>query len=318
MIEDERQPGAGGVRSQRDREPLCEGEAAEGQDAEAEQAAQHERQPHRAAVLGAERARQGELRIAVGVEHPPVGADRAFVRLPGLVERLDQVVVEAVLDCHRGEAAQEGGGVDPAGQGAVAHAAGARPADFADENVLASKRVDDLPANGTDMCSGPSGGNWKILPIGQDMDGDEIDGIGNVAVAQPEFPYIGVSDGHADARLDRADRPREVGCRHVTAQKHLVADDDGTDGFRVLVRERDGGLDLVVVFGWMAGKPQPLHDLQVVFGGNPGDLVQAEIDRVCTDAVGDFGEPGEVVVDLGRRDHCCRIKRRLQAAEWRV
>jgi hypothetical protein len=150
------------------------------------------------------------------------------------------------------------------------------------------------------------------------MDGDEIDGIGNVAVAQPEFPYIGVSNGHADARLDRADRPREVGCRHVAAQKHLVADDDGTDGFRVLVRERDGCLDLVVVFGRMAGQPQPLHDLQAVFGSNPGDLVEAEIDRVCTDAVRDFRKPGQVVVDLGCGDHRCRIKRRLQPAERRV
>jgi 23S rRNA (uridine2552-2'-O)-methyltransferase len=29
-------------------------------------------------------------------------------------------------------------------------------------------------------------------------------------------------------------------------------------------------------------------------------------------------KPGQVVVDLGCRDHCCRIKRRLQPAEWRV
>ena len=39
--------------------------------------------------------RQGEFRLAVGVEHAPIGADAAFVGLPRLVERLDDRIVDA-------------------------------------------------------------------------------------------------------------------------------------------------------------------------------------------------------------------------------
>src|SRR5262249_11870900 len=95
------------------------------------------------------------------------------------------------------------------------------------------------------------GGYPKVLPIGPVMNRNEIDGMSHVRVAQPKFPDISVSDGHANTCLDRADCSREVGCRHVAAKKDLIADDDGADGSWVLVRQRDGCFDLIVVFRWM-------------------------------------------------------------------
>src|SRR6186997_2209996 len=155
-------------------------------------------------------------------------ADRPFESaFPRLIESFNDVDVEILTLAEREHILDDPCLVHRRWQRAFTHAAGARPADFADENLLAWKRVDDLPANSIDMRSGPAGGNWKILPIGQYMDGDKIDGIGDVAVAQPELPDVGIGHGHPDACLDRPDRPREVG----------------------------RGLDLVVVFRGMAGQP---------------------------------------------------------------
>ena len=66
----------------------------------------------------------------------------------------------------------------------------------------------------------------EVLPIGQDVDGDEIDRVIDFAVAQPVFPDVGIGDGNRDLRLDRADVGGEIGGRHLAAQQHLVADHD--------------------------------------------------------------------------------------------
>src|SRR6188508_1076965 len=215
-------------------------------------------------------------------------ADRPFEgAFPGLIESFNDVDVEIPKLAEREHVLDDPCLVDRRWQRAFSHAASAWPADLADENFLAWKRVYDSPADGIDVCPGPAGGNRKVLPIGQDMNGDEINGIGDVAVTKPEFPDVRIGRRHTHPCLDGADRPREVGRRHIAAQKYLVANDDGADGVRIFVRKRDRRLDLIVVFGRVAGQPQSLHDLQSVFGGDPGDLVEAEIDRVCTDAVCD-------------------------------
>ncbi len=111
-------------------------------------------------------------------------ADRSFEgALPWLVESFDDIGVEIFALAEREYVLDDPCLVHRRWQRAFAHAAGARPAHFADENFLARKRVNDLPANGADMHPGPPGGNWKVLPIGQDMDGDKIDRIGDVSVA---------------------------------------------------------------------------------------------------------------------------------------
>src|SRR5262245_40384218 len=215
--------------------------------------------------------------------------DRSFEgALPRLIESLDDVDIEIFLLAEREYVLDHLCLIRRRWQGTFTHAAGARPAGFPDENFLARKCIDDLPANGVNVRPGLSRGNRKVLPIGQDMNGDEIDGIGDVAIAQPEFPDVRIGHRDADPRLDRADGPREVGRRHVAAQKHLVAHDNGPDGPWIFVRERDGRLYLEVAFCRMTGQPQALHDLQAIFGCDAGDLVEAEINRVGADAVRDF------------------------------
>src|SRR6476646_9185734 len=50
-------------------------------------------------------------------------------------------------------------------------------------------------------------------------------------------------------------------------------------------------------------------------GRDPGNLIEAEIDRVGPDAVCNLGQAAEVVVDLGCRDDCRGVQGRLGATE---
>ena len=77
------------------------------------------------------------------------------------------------------------------------------------------------------MSGGDRRRQREILPIGQDVDGDEIDVVLQVAIAQPELPDVRIGDRHRDLRFDLADDGAEVGRRHFAAQQHFVADDDG-------------------------------------------------------------------------------------------
>src|SRR6202011_2392901 len=80
----------------------------------------------------------GELRLARGIEHAPVAADAAFGRLPRLIERLDDVVVDAERVGARHELAQHGRLLDPAGLGAAVIVAAARAAEPGDHDALAA------------------------------------------------------------------------------------------------------------------------------------------------------------------------------------
>ena len=69
----------------------------------------------------------------------------------------------------------------------------------------------------------------------------------HVGIAQPVFPDVGVGDRLCHLRLDLADGGHEVRRRHLPAQQHLVADNDGADDVGIFLGERDRGRDLPAV-----------------------------------------------------------------------
>ena len=157
-----------------------------------------------------------------------------------------------------------------------------------------------------------------VFPIRQNVNRDEIDGIIDLAVLQPEFPDVGIGDGNADLRLDAADIGREVGGRHLAAQQDLVADHQRRDHVGKLPGEVHRGRDLGQVLQPVAAEPDTLDYLQPDLGGFARDLVEPVLDRIGADAIGDLGEIGEVLSDLFGRDVGARHQRRLGVAEWRI
>ncbi len=158
----------------------------------------------------------------------------------------------------------------------------------------------------------------KILPIGQDMDGDEIDRVLQVGIAQPELPNVGIGDRLGDLGFDLADDGAEIGRRHFAAQQHFVADDHRADDVRVLFGERHGDRHLRAVVRDPVGQPQPLQDFEAIALGDFGNLIEAVLDRISADAIGVARQKFEILVDLLRRNLRGLDQRILTVAERRI
>ena len=267
-------------------------------------------------MIGYRRA-PGELGHARGiVEQSPMAADSAFERaLPWFIERFDHVDVEFLAARQRQHVLDHARLVRRRRQRALAHASGARPANLADDDLLAGKGRHQPAADLRQMGGGLSRWNWKILPIGQDMDGDEVGSVGDIPVAQPEFPHVGISHRRGHARLHRADGLDELGCRHFPAQQHLVADHNRADGAGIGLGQGNRGLDLKPVLFGVTRQPEPLHDLETVARSDPGDLVQPVVDRIGPHAVGQPRQLRQILLDLGGGNSGCGVERALAAPE---
>ena len=135
-------PGADHVGCDTKRDRLADGGIRLRQDGQREQQPQQQGQAGDLPVIGiADRTGPREFRVARGVEQTPIGADAALVGLPGLIERLDDVVVDAVGLGARQEIADHQRLLDAAGNGTLVVVAGARPAELGDHDALAGMRV---------------------------------------------------------------------------------------------------------------------------------------------------------------------------------
>ena len=165
-----------------------------------------------------------------------------------------------------------------------------------------------------------NGGEFRpyrdVFPVRQDVDGDEVDRVIDLAVLQPEFPDIGIGHGHARGlRFHGADVGDEVGGRHLTAQQDLVAHHQRGDDAGVILGEANGDSDLGLVLEPVAAEPDALHDFQSDLGRKRGNLVEAVLDRIGADAVRDLGQLRQILGDLLGGDMRGRHQRRLLAPE---
>ena len=262
----------------------------------------------------------GELGLPpVGVVQPPMAAHGAFEpALPGLIIGLDQVDA-IILALGDGEhLVDDARLIDRGRQGALAHAPGARPSKLADENVLVRKCRDDLPPDRIDVPRRLPRGDREVLPVGQDMDADEIDLRCELAVTQPELPYVGIGDRHRDLRLDLPDGAGERRCRHFAAQQYLVADDDRCNHVGKSLGEIDRALDLLTAQVRQAREPQALQYLQAVASSDLRNLIEPMVGRIGSHAIGDLLELCQILLDLAGIDGNVRTERILRSPEWGI
>ena len=254
-------------------------------------------QRHQAVAAFGQRALPRKLRIAVRVEQPPEAAHGSFeLPLPRLIERFDQVVLPALLLRREHEFAQIARLFQRPGTRAIALLADARPAGFADQQRLVKCRV-DLAHHCADVCDGHFHRLRFVLPVRQDVHGNEIDMLRERGVHQPELPHIGVGDRHIGFAL----RTLEVALHRIRGlfapQQHLVADDQSAHHVAVPVGQRDGLRQLDVVPDLVAAYPGAEQHRESVLRRQFGHMVQALIHRVEPHAGGDFRQPGKVGVD---------------------
>ncbi len=82
-----------------------------------------------------------------------------------------------------------------------------------------------------------------ILPVRQQVNGQEIHGRGDFRVLQPELPDIGIGDRLFDLTFDFVDQRHQLLGGDFLAQQGFVADDDRGDHVRVGVGRRDQLVD---------------------------------------------------------------------------
>ncbi len=264
--EDERAPGAHRIRGDGKHDGFADCSAAACQDRQREQEAERERKPSQLPeVRVIDRSGPGELRLARGVEHAPVHADAALVGLPRLVERLDDVVVDAVSFGARNEFAQDAGLLDAAGVRAAHVVARARPAEFGDHDALAGMRLAQLVI-GVDGQPDDFIG-WDAIPIVQDVGGDEIDRRSKLRMVDPDRPDFAGGDRDRAETLHPLDDLAELLDGLFCAQRGLVANHDRVD-VAVAPGERDRRFDLQLVPRLVLVDPDAERDLQPELGGD--------------------------------------------------
>jgi hypothetical protein len=262
--------------------------------------------------------RQHPLVDPVGVEETPVAADGPFLlALPGLVEGLDQVVAPALGLGHAHEAAHEPGLVDPARHGGLALAPLARPAGLPNQDWPPGEcRRHPLP-HPPHLLQGLVDPVGLVFPVGEQVDGQEVDLRRDLGVPEPELPDVGVGDRLPHARLDPAHQLRHLHPGALAPEQHLVADDDRADHVGVAAGELHHPLDLLRRDLRVDPDPGPEHHLQPVRPGDLGDDLEPD-HGVGAHAAEVAGQEPEVPLHLLPGDDEGRAQGRLVAGEGGV
>ena len=155
-------------------------------------------------VLVHDRAGPREFRLARRIQNAPIGSDAAFEEFPGLIDRLDDVVVHADGFGAGDEIAQHRGLLERAGLGVAQIVAGAGPAEFGNDDPFSRKLVAQQLVHGDRLVDRLL--VREIFPIGQHVGADEISGVGELRMIAPDVPDLAGRHGNIDGLLDPLDQ----------------------------------------------------------------------------------------------------------------
>ena len=218
--------GQGPQQRQHQRSASAAHATAKDQRTEEDQAAH--RQPLRPVRHVRHRPGQHALVLTIGIEQSPVAADRALGGrpLPGLVDRLDQVVADPALGGASRKLADEARLVDDPRLARTAHSSRGGPAGFADHHGLAGEARAKPGVALQHLGRRLGHRRWsRIVPVRQQMDGQEVHGRRDFRVLEPELPDVGISDRLFDLAFDLINKLRQLRAGDFLAQQGFVADD---------------------------------------------------------------------------------------------
>src|SRR6202043_2002684 len=217
-------------------------------------------------ILVDDRPGPGKFRLAGRVENAPIGPDAAFKELPGLIDRLHDVVFHADGFGAGDEVAQHHGLLEPAGNGIFQIITGAWPAEFGDHDPLAGKLVAQQLEHRDRLVHRLLVG--EVFPVWQHVRGNEVDGVTELRIVAPDVPDLAGRDRHpaVERCLDPPDQLDQVIDLLLAAKHGLVADHDADD-IAVALGKIDGRGDLALVAGDVLVDPGAERTLDAEFGG---------------------------------------------------
>ena len=198
------EPGAGDVGRCCEHQGLTEGRAAHRNDRQRKQQAEQDGERHVLPMVGFDHgAAPGEFQLPRCVEQTPIGADAAFRDFPRLVDRFDDVVVDAERIGARDEIAQHGRLFEAAGNGVLEIVARARPAELGDHDALAGIHLAQTVIGADRFID--RGRARFAFPVGKNVDGDEVDRRNEFGMILPHAPDFTGRDRHLGLALDALD-----------------------------------------------------------------------------------------------------------------
>ena len=205
--------------------------------------------------------------MAGRVEQSPVGADAAFKNLPRLIDRFDDVVVDAECLGARDKVAQHFRLFDTARNRVLQVIAGARPAELGDHDAFAGIGLAQLVVDQNRLVDALLGG--KAFPVGQDVRGNVVHRRDQLGMLHPHMPDFAGGDRHVGRALDPLDHLDQVGNGLLAAVDGFVADEDAVD-VAVAVGEVDDRTDLALVTVFVLIDPGADGHAQAEFGCDSG------------------------------------------------
>ncbi|MNM61796.1 hypothetical protein D3C81_731040 [compost metagenome] len=234
--------------------------------------------------------------LAGGVEHAPVGADRAFVAgLPRLVIGFDDEVVVALAVELVDQGSQVNGLVGRGGVGTATHAPVAWPADFGEQQRFAREQLFQVAGTVEDELAGIL--HRDEFPVRQDMRRYQVNVFGQLRVFFPDVPLF--TGGYR--YFHRGAHPVQVldqrfGSDFFTEQR-FVADHDPHDTARA-VGQFDGFLDFPLVTLKVRADPHPEGHPQAELFGQARDFRLGAFDGIDTNTVGQLAQLFEVLAQF--------------------
>ncbi len=149
------------------------------------------------------------------------------------------------------------------GIGVTQVVAGAGPAEFGDHDPLARELIAQKLIKIDRLIDSLFAG--EIFPIGQDVRGDEIDGVTELRIVTPDVPDFAGRDRDVDRFPDPLDQLDQVVDLLVAAVDGFVADNDADD-VAVALGEIDRGIDFALVVLVLLVDPRAHHDFEPEFG----------------------------------------------------
>src|SRR4051812_36988759 len=192
-------------------------------------------------MLGvADRPGPGELCLAGCIKQAPIGADAAFVGLPRLVDRLDDIVVDTQSVGTSDEVADDLRLLDASGHCGMKIVTSARPAELRDDDPFTGKCKAQFLVTLYGDVNCLSG--RLLAPIGQNVYRNEVDSGGQLAgvvgplgislfalflrhrgitFGEPYVPGLAGRDRYRDLAFDAVDHLDELVGRHIATQDSL-------------------------------------------------------------------------------------------------
>ena len=136
----------------------------------------------------------------------------------------------------------------------------------------------------------------NVLPVRQDMHGDEIDRARKLAVAQPELPDVGIGDRHLHLRLHARDvfaQGRQPKSRRAAALRCRRSPRGSVSGYRLAIAMPV--VDLHCVRSGRLESQSPSSTFRPCRCAISGIWSRPCVDRIDAHAIGDFRELGEVL-----------------------